>query len=162
MKSIRLSIIFFVLTILLSSHDAYSKAKTSIRMAQDLSSIASSQTDKPKIVLPYIAALECPHCKRLEKDIILPMLSNAKYRNLVEIYKVNLDSTRKLVNFKAESLSSNRFAAQLQAKVTPSLLFMSPTGEELTTRLIGYQGDEFYWYQLDEKIKLAYKGLNAK
>jgi hypothetical protein len=38
---------------------------------------------------------------------------------------------------------------------TPTLLFLDNKGEELTSRLVGYHSEDFYWYYFDEAIEIA-------
>ncbi len=161
-KLIKLSVIFYLFSALISSDKLSAETHVAIPMAENLASSGGSVADNSKILILYIASVECPYCRRLEKDILFPLLRNPKYLSLVDIRKINLDSPKNLVDFMGRKQTSAEFALKLQAKVTPTLLFMSTTGTELSPRLIGYQGSEFYWYQLDERVKQARKTLNAK
>ena len=58
-------------------------------------------------------------------------------------------------DFDGSKVSAASFMEQYGVVVTPTVLFLGSSGEELSERLVGYQSADFYWQYLLEGIEQA-------
>ncbi len=114
------------------------------------------QLNKPLII--YVAAAYCTYCLRLERDVLNTVAASSAYQHIV-LRRLLRDDTRPIIDFDGQDQSPASWVTRHDVPLSPTLLFVNARGEEIAPRLVGYQGPEFYWYYLDERIALATENL---
>ena len=116
----------------------------------DLQQSAMTADKSGKVLVLYVTMDGCPYCAKLEADLL-----NTAYAmgELDFVHFVKLEWTeRRITDFDGARVSTASFMEQYGVVVTPTVLFLGASGEELSERLVGYQSEEFYWHYLMEGI----------
>lgn len=116
----------------------------------------AQQLNKPLVI--YVAAAYCTYCLRLERDVLNTVAASSAYQHIV-LRRLLRDDTRPIIDFDGQGQSPASWVTRHDVPLSPTLLFVNARGEEIAPRLVGYQGPEFYWYYLDERIALATENL---
>jgi len=114
-----------------------------------------------RIILLYVSAPDCVYCKKLEKEIIFPLLRSGDYADKIILRKIEWHGSRSLTDFAGESTKEQDFLIPYDIKATPTLLFLGADGVELHQPLLGYRGGQFYWYYFDAAIKQSNLNLQT-
>jgi len=133
-------------------------------------------------ILLYFSDHHCGYCRKLENEILLPLLRSGEYDDRVLLRKIPWLSQRAVRSFdasKGESLDyqfrgpqyrEHQFreyqfqdiATQYQIQVTPTLVFVDYRGRELGRRILGYSGADFFWFYLDRSINEALTAIEQR
>lgn len=132
-----------------------------IAQVQNLASESRQAMAEDKVYLLYVSRLRCPYCAKLEKNVLLPMLNNKQYGKLVELRELSFEGGE-VVDFNNQSHLSIEIINQFAIPGTPTLLFLDNNGEELASRIVGYNSEDFYWYYFDKAIEAARTELLAR
>jgi len=131
-----------------------------IPLAIDLKADAQQQLNDKKVILLYVSAPHCAFCKKLEKEILSPLLISGEYNNRITLRKIDWSSSEELLDFDGNRIAAKALLKQYAIQITPTLLFLNGKGEEINERLLGYRGGEFYWYYFDVAIESSNRVLN--
>ena len=103
-----------------------------------------------KVLVLYVTMDSCPYCAKLEAELLDP----AFIRGELDIaHFVELEwADRKITSFNGARVPTASFMEQYGVVVTPTILFISSGGEELSDRLVGYHSRDFYWQYLMKGI----------
>ena len=119
----------------------------------DLSALSRDMKESGKPCGLYISRDDCPYCRKLEADVLLPM---AKAGELDQLCIVEIKwNDEPIVDFKGKSRPASDIVDYYAVYVTPTFVFVGADGEELTHQLIGYQGGDLYQQILRDRIKTA-------
>ena len=102
---------------------------------------------------------EAGYCRKLEALFLLPMQRNAEYREKVLIRYVSLDAFETLVDFDGQSMSTGEFASRYDVSLTPTLIFVDSSGNEMSDKLVGIWSEDFYGGFIDDRIDEARQRL---
>ena len=107
--------------------------------------------DKLGLVLMFHAE-DCDYCARLEAQQLQPMLRSGNYDDRVLIRKILIDGADDIVNFNGQTVSADQLATLYEASLTPTLVFLDASGEEIVERILGYTTPDFFGFYLDKAI----------
>lgn len=118
--------------------------------------LTARQLNQPLVI--YVAAAYCTYCLRLERDVLNTVATSSAYQHIV-LRRLLRDDARPIVDFGGQRQAPATWVTRHDVPVSPTLLFVNARGEEIAPRLVGYQGPEFYWYYLDQRIAVAMQHL---
>lgn len=106
-----------------------------------------------KVLVLYVTMDSCPYCAKLEAELLNPAFIKGELdiAHFVEFEWAD----RLITDFDGSRVSTGSFMKQYGVVVTPTILFLGPSGEELTERLVGYQSEDLYWQYLIKGIRQA-------
>lgn len=133
-----------------------------IPQATDLRSDAQDVRRKGIPILLYVTRPDCPYCARLEKEVLRPIIRSGDYEGRMIIREVDWASTKPLYDFQGRKIHADELVSSYSVVVTPTLIFVSATGEMLADPLVGYNGSEFYEYYLNRTLVRATAHLKAE
>jgi len=159
------SLIVISYLLVLFSQIALSKPPKSLEQYQmiestNLSQIIEANQNQSKVIILYVSSPFCPFCKKLEEEILTPMLKSGDYADKVLLRKFTIDSKQLITNFQGKSQRPKSLMKEYKVKVTPTLLFLDKNGKQLSDAIVGYSNDEFFWYYLDTAIDESNQQLN--
>ena len=117
----------------------------------------ASKTQRPLLIM--FSAKHCTYCVTVKEAFLKPMLRSGDYIDKVLIRKVELDSGKILRGFHGEKLPIRMLASRYKVFVTPTLIFVDATGQELVDPLIGISTIDYYGGYLDDAIDKANRVL---
>jgi len=127
-----------------------------------IKSFKSDANDSEKYQRPiflYVSAIGCPYCRRLEKDILGPMLKSGEYNNRLLLRKILWEGTDTLYDYNGKEILPEEFLLKYNIMATPTILFLDKNGKEIAKRITGYRTPDLYWYYLDASVDKAVEVL---
>jgi thioredoxin-related protein len=119
----------------------------------DLQQSAMEADNSSKVLVIYVTMEGCPYCAKLEAELLTAAYNKGE---LDIAHFVELEwAERQITDFDGSTVSTASFMEQYGVVVTPTILFLGSSGEELSARLVGYQSEDFYWRYLLEGIEQA-------
>lgn len=112
-----------------------------------------------KAVVLVFVARDCPFCTALEEQILGPMKASGDYTSQAVVRMVEYD--RPTVRVQAPQgghLIYQDLIERFDIVVTPTVVFLDAQGNQVGEALIGFNGPDFYWAFLDQRIAAA-RGL---
>lgn len=106
-------------------------------------------------LLLMVSAEECPYCKVMEADYLVPLLRNRAYDSQVLIRKIHLDSFDEITDFDGRKAVPSDISQRYGVWVTPTLLFLNSSGEEVQKRMVGLGVRDFVSDFIDQSIAAA-------
>jgi len=120
----------------------------------------SAQTKRPILLL--VSKPGCPYCTQIKNEVLNPMLISTEYRDQIIIRELVLNPTGTIIGFDGTAIKISDITDKYAIKVTPTLLFLGPNGEELEKRIIGINTVELFSYYVDQAIEKATNKLNSE
>ena len=130
-----------------------------LQISENLSSIGAEAQAAKKPVLLVFAASDCGYCDRLEAEHLAPMTLSQEYNSRIIIRKVMIDTYNDIKDFDGGKLSGEDIAGKYGVTVTPTVMIFDNEGKRLSKKLIGYNGNEYFGWDLEKlitKAELAY------
>ena len=131
------------------------QATETISLAKNLAEDGKIQHQTNRTILLYVSAPDCAFCKKLEQEVLFPLILSGEYEDRIILREIDWTSSTLIKDFSGEMVIPKTFLYQYNIQITPTLLFLDAKGKPLVDRLLGYRGGEFYWYYLDRAIKKA-------
>lgn len=129
--------------------------------ARDLAADARLASQRKLALLVLFSEAGCPWCERARQEYLIPMQRNPEYQGKVMMREIGIDSSAALVDFAGKKTTHAEFARRRGISMMPTVILMDARGETLAEPLVGYRGNDFYGYFLDERINAAVAQLRA-
>lgn len=111
-------------------------------------------------IVVFVTASWCHYCEILKHNVLNPIIEHTDILQYAEFRELIVDAKHwKLKGFKGERINMPIFANAYRATLTPTTLFLSPDGKELSDRIVGLTLEEFYPHNLEVGIKNALKKM---
>jgi thioredoxin-related protein len=134
-----------------------------VPLAKDLHSDGLQAQHDCKPLLLEFSDAGCSYCHLLETEVLNPTLLNRDYDRRVLMRKLLIDSPANLKDFDGLTrLSARQLAQRYKVRVTPTLLFVDASGEELTERMVGVTTLEMYGGYLDRSLDASREKLRER
>lgn len=101
----------------------------------------------------------CDYCKRLESDLLQPMVRSGDYDDKILIRKIQVDGAYDLVDFNGERISSDELSTRYDASLTPTLVFLDADGKEQAERILGYTTPDLFGAYVEREISKLHKAI---
>ncbi len=160
-RVISLRVISLFLSAILLLGGAGSVSAFDIPTARDLSSDGKLASRQGVAILLLFSSNHCPYCKKLEEEVIQPLMLSGDYDDKVIVRRINLDAGGELIDFAGDPVSVSRFSRNYRATLTPTVVIVGPDGKQLADRLRGISVVDYYWEGLDKAIESALSRLAA-
>lgn len=111
---------------------------------------AAAARGKPLVVMTTLHG--CPYCDVVRGHYLAPMARAG------EVHAIQLDMTDRrtpLLGFDGRPTTPHAQVKAWQAPMAPTVLFLSPTGEELAERLVGIAVQDLYGDYLNARLHEA-------
>ncbi len=133
--------------------------ESNILTVDNLAQLAIEAKAKNIPIMLFVTAPYCGYCHQLERDVIVPMLKNPRYAPLVLVRRFDLGKDT-AIDFDGVSRETMRIATRYKAQLTPTLVFLSPDGQQLTEHMLGVAADlDLYGGMIDARINQALEKL---
>lgn len=133
--------------------------ETAILTVDNLAQLSSEAKAKNIPIMLFVTAPHCGYCHQLERDVIAPMLKNPRYAAAVLVRRFDLGKDT-IIDFTGNPQDSMRVAARYKAQLTPTLVFLSPDGQQLTEHVLGVAANlDLYGGMIDMRINQALEKL---
>ena len=119
----------------------------------------SHQTGLP--ILLMFGAAWCEYCQELIDQVFEPIARGGNYDGKVVLLRhVGVDEQKPIPGFDGKLLKKSEWAYQLNADLTPTVLFLDGTGKEVAPRIVGITNTHLYAGLIHERLNVAYQNMN--
>jgi len=132
-----------------------------IEAVSNLAAESMRAVSEGRVYLLYVSRMACPYCTQLEQGVLSPMLKNDGYLPLVDLRELAWEA-EKVVDFDQQVRGAAEIITRYKVMGTPTLLFLGVQGNELVSRITGYQSEDFYWYYFDEAFENVWIELEGR
>ncbi|MFW1676245.1 thioredoxin fold domain-containing protein [Pontibacter sp. JAM-7] len=120
-----------------------------------------SPAQQQRVILLLVSQPDCIYCIQLSNDLLQPMQRNTGYTNRTRFLRIEINTQQQFTDFDGNSITANAFAKRYAISMTPSLLLLDPTGQQLSEPLIGYTTPELYGFYLDQALQQSWQQLES-
>lgn len=131
-----------------------------VTAASNLAADGVTAEREKRVIMMMVSQEFCPFCEDIKRDVIRPMLLGGDFKDQLMIRELSIDPGVELTDFAGAKRSGIDLAVEYNADLTPTLLFLSSEGRELSNRIIGYTTPAFFYYYVEESIKSAIQALD--
>lgn len=136
-------------------------AESSIRPARDLRRDGEEAERRSIPLLLYFSQHHCGYCKRIEEEILLPMMISGHYNERIILREVSIDEGETAIGFAGTRIDNRMLFHEYDGMVTPTLVLTDGSGHRLTGSLSGINTVEYFGWYLDSAIDEATRQLRG-
>lgn len=130
-----------------------------IETVTNLSQLAQQAKVQNVPMMLFVSAPHCRYCHQLERDVIEPMMKNGRYAPLVLVKRLDLGQDQ-IIDLDGTAKDPVKIASRYKAQMTPTILFLSPSGEVIADKIQGVVVDiDQYGGMIDGRINHALEVL---
>ncbi|MEA3405525.1 MAG: thioredoxin family protein [Pseudomonadota bacterium] len=144
-----------------TAQPAYSAENSQFKELKNLQQLAqeSKQTGLP--IMLMFGAEWCEYCHELIEQVFNPMAMGQSYDGkVVHMRHVGVDQEDLILGFNGVWLKKSKWAYQLDADLTPTVLFLDGDGREVAPRIVGITNTHLYAGVIHRNLNIAYKNMN--
>jgi thioredoxin-related protein len=104
---------------------------------------------------------DCGFCERMRREFLTTEETRALLGQGAVTKELPRDSVGKLTDFDGERVRTRVFLSRYEVFATPTLLFLSPSGETLAPALVGYSGSGDYPQMVSKRLASATEALGS-
>jgi len=137
------------------------KAGEILPLAVDLekTSVTAQQHNIPVVI--FYTATWCNYCKKLEENILHPLLETTNIEDYAEFRQVVMDKAHWMMkDFDGTDIEMKTYGPKQKVKVAPTTLVYNSKGEIIAEPILGLTLEEFYPSNLEKAINQGLEALN--
>ena len=134
---------------------------TEIPQARDLNRDGAEAATRKVPLLLYFSQAHCSFCKRMEEEILLPMLRSGHYADRMLLREIIIDEDQMLTGFDGKELDSRMMFHLYDGVVTPTLVLTDGAGRPIGKPLVGINTVELFGWYLDNAIDAALQHMRT-
>ena len=129
-------------------------------LAVDLQKTGASAAKHNVPVIIFATATWCNYCKKLEENILFPLLQTTKLEEYGEFKQLLLDKAHWMMkDFDGNDIEMKTYGPKLGVIVAPTTMFFNSKGEQIAEPIIGLTLEEHYPGNLEKRINQALEAL---
>ncbi len=121
----------------------------------NLQELGSQARAGKRVIMLLVSQEHCPFCVQIKQEIIGPMLKAGDHKENLLIREMFIDFGSPMVDFNGNRREGANIALDYGVSLTPTLLFLSPDGRELTRKKVGIPTPDMFFYYVDQSIQNA-------
>lgn len=120
----------------------------------------SHQTGLP--IMLMFGAEWCEFCGLLNEAVLNPMAMNPNYDGKAVLMRhVGVDEQALIPGFDGKPIKKSQWAYQLNADLTPTVIFIDGNGREVAPRIVGISNIELYAGLIHRNLNMAYEKMGT-
>ena len=123
-----------------------------IERITDLQALGQRARREGKIILLEVEASDCGYCRKLEEEILKPMLRSGDYESNTLIAQLEIDGYDTIRDWNGKETTASAISNHYGVFVTPTLLFLDADGREVSKRIVGINSVDFFGAYVDEAL----------
>ncbi len=121
----------------------------------DLQEVAAKARLRGAPILIEFSTPWCRFCEALERQILEPLMQDAKYRDAILLKKLEIDTFSTITGFDGKPYRSDQISRMYDVDLYPTLVFFDANGREISQRIVGITVLEYIAGELDNAIERA-------
>lgn len=131
-------------------------AESSLPFPRSLPEEARAAAARKEPLVLLVSLPGCPFCEQVRRSYLLPMSREEG----MHAFQIDVaDARRSLIAFGGRQKHPVDLVREWKVDVTPTVLFLGPTGQEIAERLVGIAVPSFYGGYLDQRLDAARRAL---
>ncbi len=130
---------------------------------KELENLETLGQESDRLQLPIMlmfGAEWCEYCEQLNEYVFNPMVLGGLYEGKVVLMRhVGVDEDAPIPGWNGELIKKAKWAYQLNADLTPTVLFLDGAGKEVAPRIIGIPEITLYAGVIHQNLNIAYKNM---
>lgn len=162
MKKRTVTFIFLILllsfysSLVLAKHDSGSHSpRPEVIQIRDLRDTAQLAQARNLPILIMFGTDECPYCRLLKEDFLVPMLISGDYTDKVIIREAHISDGADIIDFSGKKISIGEFSNRYGITLFPTMVFVDSNGQVLVNNIIGITTPSLFGGTLDDSIDRA-------
>lgn len=120
-------------------------AKDEIQTISDLRVLNKQVEDSGGLpVLILFTTEDCDYCEAIRENYLLPMIRSKQYASKILFRQLYIEDYRYLRNKDGQLIGGDSIALRYDVDVTPTILFIDKNWKELTDRIVGINGPDYF------------------
>lgn len=156
---------FSVLSFTTFSSTAAASERLAFKELKNLQSLAAQSKQLQLPIMLMFGAEWCEYCELLNEQVLDPMAKGGLYDEKVVLMRhVGVDESQPIPDWHGQLIQKDKWAYELDADLTPTVLFFDSTGKEVAPRIIGISEITLFAGVIHRNLNIAYKnmGLNKQ
>ena len=152
-----LSLVLLIFSMSLVNAQAQAAETKDLIVLENLQSVAaqSSKSCVPMVIM--VSQFSCTHCERLREKVLLPLLKSGEFNDKALFTELRIDSDELVTDLNGNTSTGMQLAKRyIKNVVTPTILIIDPSGNEVAERIVGISNIDFYSLYLEAEINAAY------
>ena len=146
----------------LSAQSAMPK-HTNFKEVWDLQKLGAQSQQQQLPIMLMFGAQWCEYCELLIEDVLEPMVISDLYDGKVVLMRhIGVDEVERIPDWQGNPIQKSKWAYELGADLTPTILFVDGTGKEIAPRIIGISEITLYTQLIHQSLNIAYKTMGLK
>jgi thioredoxin-related protein len=134
------------------------RAETALERPASLRDAGAAAAARHQPLVLLVSLPGCPYCERVRRSELLPLVRETP----TPAVQIDIGSAARVEDFDGTVRSHDAVATRLQARFTPTVLFLGPDGTELAERLVGAGDPDFYGALLEQRLEAARSKLTER
>ena len=154
------SLKYFFIALALAAFSLSAQARGVLPLTVDLSKNAVEAKERKIPIVIFATATWCGYCKKLEQNIINPLLETTEIEKYAEFSQLVLDKSGwNVILFDGTRIEMSKLGDQLGVMVAPTTIFLDHEGNQIAEPILGLTLEEFYPSNLERQINIALEKL---
>ena len=142
------------------SDKTYAKSDSPLIELNDLPQLAKQSKQNQLPILLLFSAQWCEYCQLLKEEVLEPMMLNGLYENKwLYIRHVGIDQSKPMIDLNGNDIKKAKWAYQLNADLTPTVIFIDHQGNEVADRITGISEITLYASLIHARLNQAYQKM---
>ena len=144
-----------------SSSSAHSHRPELIQITDIRDTARVAQSRKLPILIMF-GTDECPYCRLLKEDFLIPMLISGDYTDKVIMREAHISPGADITDFSGKKISIGEFSDRYGVTLFPTMVFVDDSGQTLIKNIIGITTPSLFGGTLDDSIDKALRLVNKR
>ena len=163
MKTAIPALLLLVVTLYFVSPFSFARANSQVKELQNLQLLAEKSKQLELPIMLMFGAQWCEYCEVLKEQVFAPMALGGLYDEKVVLMRhVGVDEAALIPDWYGQPIKKSKWAYQLNADLTPTVLFLDGFGREVAPRIIGVTEITLYAGLIHQNLNLAYQNMGLK
>jgi thioredoxin-related protein len=159
-KTIMLSVTISLLLSMGCNISAQAAEQAQFKELQNLQDLAMQSKQQQLPILIMFGAEWCEFCQLLNERIFTPMALNGLYEGKVVLMRhAGVDEAQSIPDWNGQLINKSNWAYELDADLTPTVLFFDGEGKEVAPRIIGISEITLYAGIIHQNLNIAYRNM---
>ncbi|WP_321325245.1 thioredoxin family protein [Thiomicrorhabdus sp.] len=153
-------LILLLVFLLKITQQADANSDSSFKELTNLQKLAEQSQQLKLPIMLMFGAEWCEFCELLQESVFDPMMLGGLYEEKVVLMRhVGVDEAEPIPSWDGTLINKAKWAYELDADLTPTVLFFDANGHEVAPRIIGISEITLYAGLIHQRLNTAYKNM---
>lgn len=152
--------LFMLVLLITTTQQANANPDSNFKELTNLQQLAEKSEQLKLPIMLMFGAEWCDFCEVLQESVIDPMILGGLYEEKVVLMRhVGVDEPDPIPSWDGSLIDKAKWAYELDADLTPTVLFFDANGHEVAPRIVGISEITLYTGLIHQSLNIAYKKM---